>query len=258
MAREHNRSEPRSEEEELDTVVEIRKVRNSIFDFTRDPNIEIHHYGEDGEWKFTHRAWVTKAGQPSLLGWRLIKLAIEGHSFRYIARHTGIDYQVVGRLFRQNEIIREAVRTVEQDVINDAISLLIRNIRKVTHNLITIATGRSCDSAQKQQAQLAAIKEYFSRISFGTRDDPRGNRTASLDDERFKITLEGKDAKKLGVLIERRDRRGERLLNAAPATEVSMEGVNDGENDSVVEGHVEVVEASEDYSKDATPRISDD
>ncbi len=189
------------------TEMEIKKVKDSIFNFGSDSDILVHEYGEDGKKNnLTHLAVVTRDDEPSLLGWKIIRMAVMGKSWRYIGRVTGIKKANISNLFRYNTVIRDAVSKLEEQIVRDARSLLVRGIRKATKNLIRISSGEAIESADKQKAQLEAIKELYNRVGFLVAVGRKGS-----GDGKVTIQLEGGESKALAVLI---DRRGQKELGA--------------------------------------------
>lgn len=182
--------------------VEIKKIRSSIFDFNKDKDIREFRYGSGRVKSLTWRAWITRDGKPSILGWKLIRLALMGKSWRYLSRHTGIDKKTIAFLFRNNPVIRTAVVELEEQVIEDSKAMLVRALRRTTRNLIKIATGQITGlSADKIKVQLEAIREHYNRVGFGLL--PKGKGEGSD----LTIRIESGEAKALGILIDRREHK---------------------------------------------------
>ena len=179
--------------------VEIEKIKKSIFDFSRDPDIEKH------EWQkgLTYRAFITRDGKPSILGWKVIRLALMGKSWRYMARVTGIQKSTISYVFRTNPVIRQAVLELSTEVAEEAKSTLIRYLHKSAVSLVKLAAGESeMTTADKMKVQLEAIKEHFNRLNFAMPSQVRGRGGGKEGD--FVIRIEGPEANSLGLLISRR------------------------------------------------------
>ncbi len=185
------------------TEMEIKRVKDSIFNFGQDSDIVAHEYGEDGKSNLTHLAVLTRDGEPSLLGWKIIRMAVMGKTWRYIGRVTGIRKANLSNLFRYITVIREAVSQLEEQIVRDARSLLVRGIRKATKNLVRISSGEADESADKQKAQLEAIKELYNRVGFLI----IGGGTKKGSSDKITVQLEGGESKALGILIDRRSQK---------------------------------------------------
>jgi len=179
--------------------LEIKRIKGSIFNFAKDQDIIRHEWGDDeDDRRSTYRAKVTVDKEITVLGWKLIRLAILGRSWRYMARHTGIRKDTIAHLFQNNPIIRAAVVELEHEIVEESKGLLVRSIRSATKNLIKLATGKTNITADKMKAQLEAIRELYNRAGFaipGKGGGGSGN---------FVITLQSGEAHDLGLLIQRR------------------------------------------------------
>lgn len=200
--------------------IEIRKIKNSIIKWGRDPDVMVYEYGEEGgHGGLTHRAVVTRNDQPSVLGWKLIRLALMGKSWRYMARVTGISNRNISGLFHTNPIIRAAVLEMERQLVEDSKSLLVRSLRQVTVNLIKIATGEIKGS----KVQMASIVELYNRVGFSM--PVRGGQGQGGN---VVIRLESGEAKDLALLVRSRQ---DRQLPPPDGEEMSEEGGEDDEQD---------------------------
>lgn len=187
--------------------LEIRKVKNSIFKFGRDPDIETHKY----EGGVTYRGMLTRNGQVSVLGWKLIRLALMGKSWRYMAKVTGASHENIAHHFYHNPVIRAAVLEMEKQLVEDSKALLVRSLRSVTTNLIKIAKG----DIRGSKVQMSAILEVYNRIGFSM--PVRGGQGQGGN---VVIRLESGEAKDLALLV--RDRQDRQL--APPDDDIEEEG----------------------------------
>lgn len=206
--------------------VEIEKIKKSLFDFSDDPDIEEHRWKEG----LTYRAFVTRDGKPSILGWKIIRLALMGKSWRYMSRVTGIRKTTISNVFRTNEIIRQATLGLATEVAEEAKMTLWRYLHKSAVSLVKLAAGESQHStADKMKVQLEAIKEHFNRIGFAMPTAGRGGNAKEGD---FIIRVEGPEAKDLGILISRR----REMLPKGRGGDVSADGDTEDAEEEGPEG----------------------
>ena len=197
------RREPLPEKREKDRYdqgnasVEIQKIKKSIFDLSKDPDI-VKHQWQGG---LTYRAFVTHDGEPSILGWKIIRMSLMGKSWRHMSKVTGIGKSTISNIFRYNPVIRRAVLELSVEVAEEAKATLLRGLHRSAVNLVKLAAGESkLGSADKQKIQLEAIKEHFNRIGFAI-PTARGGKGGDGD---LVIRIEGEEAHSLGMLISRR------------------------------------------------------
>ncbi len=238
------RREPRPEKHEKDRYdqgnasVEIRKIKKSVFNFSQDPDV-VKHKWQGG---ITYRAFVTRDDEPSILGWKIIRMALMGKSWRYMSKVTGIGKTTISGIFRSNPIIRRAVLELSVEVAEEAKATLLRGLHRSAVSLVKLAAGESkLGTADKQKIQLEAIKEVFNRVGFAL-PVARG---AKGGQDSFIIRIESEEAHSLGVLISRRRELspggGEPSGSAEVETESTSEeareeGSGPGDNGSVGEG----------------------
>ena len=247
-------------------TVEIKRLKSSIFDFAKDPDIVAHRWGPEDPRKnglpryITYRARLVTEDQPSVLGWKIIRLAMMGKSWSYIHRVTGIDKQGVARLFRDNLIYRKAVMELEQDIIQDSRKLMVRQSRRVTAQLVKMALGKNNSDPKRQQNQLAAIREFYNRMGFGITEGSKGGRQQEVlpaGSDRFQITVAKGEADDLALLIQRRKETKEKQLAAGKSDlrEVLEESHGDsGEEDQSYSED----EAAEDFEGEVISNASDE
>ena len=222
--------------------VEIKKIKKSIIKWGRDPDVQVFEYGDgikNSRGGLTHRATVTRDGQPSVLGWKMIRLALMGKSWRYMERVTGIKKANIANLFHNNPVIRAAVLEMEKQIVEDSKALLVRSLRKTTVNLIKIATGEIKGS----KVQMSAILELYNRVGFSM--PVRGGQGQSGN---VVIRLESGEAKDLALLV--RSRQDHQL--PPPDEDSDEEG---GEDDEQADD--EVGEA-EDFREESRRVVEDE
>ena len=179
--------------------VEILKIKKSIFSFSDDPDIEKYEWQEG----LTYRAFLTRDDKPSILGWKIIRLALMGKSWIYMQKVTGISKHTITYLFRTNPVIRQAVLDLSHEVAEEAKTVLLRSLHRSVVSLVKLAAGESkVSTADKQKVQLEAIKEHFNRIGFAIPTAGKGAPSGNLT-----IRIEGEEARDLGLLITRRRER---------------------------------------------------
>lgn len=238
------RREPLPEKHEKDRYdqgnasVEIEKIKKSIFNLSKDPDIVQH------EWQggITYRAFVTRDGDPSILGWKIVRMALMGKSWRYMEKVTGISKTTISGIFRANPVIRRAVLELSVEVAEEAKATLLRGLHRSAVSLVKLAAGESkLATADKQKIQLEAIKEVFNRVGFAL-PSAQGAKGGSSD---FVIRIEGAEAHSLGVLISKRrdllpeggEADGDSGGEAEEASEeAGEEGIGAGDDGSVGKG----------------------
>ncbi len=177
--------------------VEIQKIKKSIFDLSKDPDI-VKHKWQGG---LTYRAFVTRDDEPSVLGWKIIRMSLMGKSWRYMSKVTGIGKNTISNIFRYNPIIRRAVLELSVEVAEEAKATLLRGLHRSAVSLVKLAAGESkLGTADKQKIQLEAIKEVFNRVGFAL-PVARGSKGGEGN---LVIRIEGQEAHSLGLLISRR------------------------------------------------------
>ena len=232
---------PQDRYDQGNASVEIEKIKKSIFDFSADPDIEKH------EWKegLTYRAFMTRDGRPSILGWKVIRMALMGRSWRYMAKVTGISKHTISYVFRTNPIIRQAVLELSTEVAEEAKSVLLRSLHKSAVSLVKLAAGESRHTtADKMKVQLEAIKEHFNRINFAM---PSASRRKEQEGD-WVIRVEGPEANSLGLLISRRreltagrkggdiDAEGDSEQEGEEGSGVSDDGSVASSGETIIEG----------------------
>ncbi len=228
------------------TTIEIEELKSTLLDLVSEDEIITHKFKGSGSGNSvgkTLRIAVTKDGRPSVMGMKLIRMAMMGKSWRYMEKVTGINHRNLSGLFQHNTVIQEAVLDLQEQVVTKSKSLIKRKLYKVTENFVRIATGDATESADRQKVQLDAIRELFNRLGFLTPE-----KSASRDSGDYVIRVEGGEGKQLAVLMERRQGRiaagdhaegteeGKSRQRQEGSSAGDLESESDGDDGKTIEG----------------------